>query len=67
MMAKLRKFGSWTLIEHTSSYPGGLGINISYQDVSDLEKSTWVWESSQKCRADGLFWQTDVTDGMEEE
>jgi len=65
MMEKLRKFSSWTADALYNSYLVNGDKAFLTGMFPDLEKEYRLWEGDHR-RADGLFWQTDVADGMEE-
>ena len=65
MMAKLKKFSSWTADALYNSYLVSGNRGFLTDMLPDLEKEYQQWENSQRI-PDGLFWQTDVADGMEE-
>jgi len=64
-MEKLRKFSSWTAYALYNFYMVKGDINIVNEFFEDLVKDYFEWERIRR-RSDGLFWQYDVQDGMEE-
>lgn len=64
-MAKLRKFSSWTADAVYNSYLVSGNKPFLLDLFPDLESEYYQWEADHRL-PDGLFWQTDVADGMEE-
>ncbi len=65
MMAKLRKFSSWTADAVYNSYLVNRNDRFIQDVFPDLEAEYRLWEFDHRL-PDGSFWQTDVADGMEE-
>jgi len=64
-MEKLRKFSSWTADALYNSYlVNGDRVFLTGM-FPDLEEEYRLWEGDHR-HSDGMFWQTDVADGMEE-
>ncbi len=64
-MQKLYKFSSWTSDALYQRYLVNKDSSFLIDLHPDLVKDFSVWEHD-RMRADGLFWQHDVKDGMEE-
>lgn len=64
-MEKLRKFSSWTASSLYQKYLVDSDKEYLLDMLPDLLKEYKAWEGDRK-RTDGLFWQHDVKDGMEE-
>ncbi|MFV0541515.1 MAG: MGH1-like glycoside hydrolase domain-containing protein [Aestuariibaculum sp.] len=64
-MDKLYKFSSWTPNALYNMYLVNKDEGFLLDMYPDLVKDYAVWEYERK-RSDGLFWQHDVKDGMEE-
>ncbi len=64
-MEYLRKFSSWTADAAYNSYLVSGDKDFIVDLLPDLEEEYRQWESDHRL-PDGLFWQYDVSDGMEE-
>lgn len=64
-MEKLRKFSSWTASSLYAKYLVDADKEYLLGMLPDLVNEYRAWEGDRK-REDGLFWQYDVKDGMEE-
>lgn len=64
-MNKLYKFSSWTADALYNSYLVNNDKNFLLDMMPDMITDYSVWENDRQ-RKDGLFWQHDVKDGMEE-
>ncbi len=64
-MNKLYKFSSWTADALYNRYLVNKDETFLLDMYPDLVNDYAVWEQDRK-RPDGLFWQNDVKDGMEE-
>jgi len=64
-MAYLRKFSSWTSYALYNSYLVNGDSQVLIDLLPDLTEEYRQWESDHRL-ASGLFWQRDVSDGMEE-
>lgn len=64
-MAYLRKFSSWTAYAVYNSYLVSGDPDFTVNILPDLEKEYREWENDHRL-TNGLFWQYDVSDGMEE-
>lgn len=64
-MEKLRKFSSWTAYAVYNWYLTTGDVYIIKEFFEDLVKDFYEWERIRR-KSDGLFWQYDVQDGMEE-
>ncbi len=65
MMKKLRTFSSWTADALYNRYLVNKDDKFLLDIYPDLVAEYAAWEGDRK-RKDGLFWQFDVKDGMEE-
>ena len=65
-MAKLHRFSSWAADALYQKYL--VDINTAYLTnlLPDIEEEYFFWENNNRLR-NGLFWQYDVRDGMEEQ
>lgn len=64
-MKKLYKFSSWTAHALYNRYLVDLDKEFLQDMMPDMEKDYKVWERDRR-HENGLFWQHDVKDGMEE-
>jgi len=64
-MEYLRKFSSWTADAAYNSFLVSGDKNFIVDLLPDLEEEYRQWESDHRL-SNGLFWQYDVADGMEE-
>ncbi len=64
-MKKLHGFSSWATDAIYNRYLVNGDKNYMLNLLPDLEKDYAVWETEKRLPS-GLFWQTDVKDGMEE-
>ena len=64
-MKKLHKFSSWTADALYNRYLVNKDENYLLDLYPDLVNDYTTWEEERQ-RTDGLFWQNDVKDGMEE-
>lgn len=64
-MEKLRKFSSWTADAIYNSYLVNNDSQFVIDMLPDLEEEYRLWEGDHRLPS-GLFWQADVSDGMEE-
>src|SRR5690606_11936814 len=64
-MEKLRKFSSWTASSLYDKYLVDADKEYLLGMLPDVVQEYKAWEEDRQ-RADGLFWQYDVKDGMEE-
>jgi hypothetical protein len=64
-MKKLRNFSSWTADALYNRYLVNKDSTFLLDMYPDLVEEYSLWEADRK-REDGLFWQHDVKDGMEE-
>lgn len=64
-MNKLYKFSSWTANALYDMYLVNKDKNYLLDMLPDMVTDYGIWEKD-RMRADGLFWQHDVKDGMEE-
>ncbi len=64
-MEKLRKFSSWTADALYNRFLVNADTGLLTDIITDLDADYMEWES-QKGLPNGLFWQYDVRDGMEE-
>lgn len=64
-MEKLRKFSSWTASSLYAKYLVDADKEYLLGMLPDLVEEYKAWEGDRQ-REDGLFWQFDVKDGMEE-
>ena len=65
-MSKLMKFSSWTANALFNSYLVNLDENFLTDMLPDLTSEYFQWEGEKRL-PNGLFWQYDVRDGMEEQ
>ncbi len=65
-MGKLHKFSSWTAYALLQSYYVTGDRDFTLDMLPDLTAEYAQWES-EKRNANGLYWQADVRDGMEEQ
>ncbi|WP_439132824.1 MGH1-like glycoside hydrolase domain-containing protein [Polaribacter sp.] len=64
-MKKFHKFSSWTADALYNRYLVNKDKNYLFELYPDLVNDYKLWEEERQ-RPDGLFWQNDVKDGMEE-
>ncbi len=64
-MKKLYKFSSWTADAIYNRYLVNRDSSFLLDMLPDMEKDYHVWEKDRR-HSNGLFWQYDVRDGMEE-
>jgi hypothetical protein len=64
-MKKLLNFSSWTADAIHNRYKVNLNKNFITDMLPDLRAEYQQWEKDRRTE-NGLFWQTDVKDGMEE-
>jgi hypothetical protein len=64
-MKKLLNFSSWTADALYNRYKVNLDKQFVLDLLPDLESEYQGWEKDRRTKT-GLFWQTDVKDGMEE-
>ena len=64
-MKKLLTFSSWTADALLNRYKVNLDQNYLTNLLPDLQDEYKTWENDRRTPS-GLFWQTDVKDGMEE-
>ncbi len=64
-MEKLYKFSSWIAFALYNRFLVDSDSAFLIDMLPDMEKDFKIWETERK-RDDGLFWQHDVKDGMEE-
>lgn len=64
-MKKLHGFSSWATAAIYNRYLVNKDKKFLLDLLPDLESDYTVWEQEKKLKS-GLFWQTDVKDGMEE-
>jgi len=65
-MAKLNKFSSWTPYALYEKYLVDGNAEYLIDLLPDLKEEYIYWEKSNR-HTNGLFWQRDVSDGMEEQ
>lgn len=65
-MKKLRNFSSWTANAIYNRYLVTGDLEFTINMVPDLEAEYKAWEADHRL-SDGLYWQFDVKDGMEEQ
>lgn len=65
-MKKLHKFSSWTAYALWKSYEVNQDKDFIVDLLPDLIKDSQTWEQQRRL-PNGLFWQEDVKDGMEEQ
>ncbi|GLB49609.1 MGH1-like glycoside hydrolase domain-containing protein [Neptunitalea lumnitzerae] len=65
LMKKFRKFSSWNAYALYNKYKVDNDKDFLLDMFPDLVKEYALWEGDRQ-RKDGLFWQNDVKDGMEE-
>jgi hypothetical protein len=66
MMSKLMKFSSWTAFALYNSYLVNRDEKFLTGMLPDLTREYQLWEAEKRL-PNGLFWQYDVRDGMEEQ
>lgn len=64
-MQKLQKFSSWTPYALYNKYLVDGDLDFLINMLPDLENDYQAWENTRRHK-NGLFWQHDVKDGMEE-
>lgn len=64
-MAKMMKFSSWNIDAVLAKYEVDNNLSFLTDMKGDLEAEYKRWESSNRLK-NGLYWQGDVQDGMEE-
>ncbi len=65
-MSKLHKFSSWTAYALLNTYYVNADKNYVVNMLPDLIEEYKTWEQEKRL-PNGLFWQEDVRDGMEEQ
>lgn len=64
-MKKMNKFSSWNPFAIYNRYLVNADKDFLFDMIKDLEKEYARWESTNRL-SNGLYWQGDVQDGMEE-